>query len=198
MPGSETCARNLLVLGGARSGKSCYAQRIAESSGLRPVLIATAKASDPEMEERIRLHSAVRGAQWTVIEESSALVGALWREACEDRIIVVDCLTLWLSKILVDNGDAASATRQLGQSVAGLPGPVIFISNEVGSGIVPENDLARAFRDAQGFLNQALAEACDAAVLLVSGMALRLKPSAEPDFCFQSAGAAPSLQCREP
>ncbi|MBO0734529.1 MAG: bifunctional adenosylcobinamide kinase/adenosylcobinamide-phosphate guanylyltransferase, partial [Methylocapsa sp.] len=138
MPGSEILAKTLLVLGGARSGKSRYAQRLAESSGLRPVLIATAEASDPEMEARIRLHAAVRGAQWTVIEEQAPLAGALWREACEDRIIVVDCLTLWLSKILVDNGDAASATRQLAQSVAGLPGPVIFVSNEVGSGIVPE------------------------------------------------------------
>jgi adenosylcobinamide kinase / adenosylcobinamide-phosphate guanylyltransferase len=198
MAGPEIRAKSLLVLGGARSGKSRYAQRLAELSGLRPVLIATAEAKDPEMEARIKRHAAARSPQWVVVEESIALDEALWREACEDRIVVVDCTTLWLGKIMLDHRDALAAARRLAQCVAGLAGPVIFVSNEVGSGIVPENALARAFRDTQGFLNQALAEACEAAVLVIGGIALCLKPSAEPDFCFGRAPAAVPLQCRKP
>jgi adenosylcobinamide kinase / adenosylcobinamide-phosphate guanylyltransferase len=184
MPGAGIRAKSLLVLGGARSGKSRYAQRLAESSRLRPVLIATAEACDAEMALRIKRHAAGRGAQWTVVEEPVALAEALWRETRKDRIVVVDCTTLWLGKLMVGDDDVAAATRRLALSVDGLSGPVIFVSNEVGSGVVPQNGLARAFRDAQGILNQALAEACEAVVLVSAGIAICLKPSPEPVFRF--------------
>jgi adenosylcobinamide kinase/adenosylcobinamide-phosphate guanylyltransferase len=176
--------RSLLVLGGARSGKSRYAQKLAEASGLKPVLIATAQAHDAEMALRIARHAALRDARWTLAEEPAALAEALRRETRKDRIVVVDCATLWLSNLLLQNDNLDVAAQHLAQGVAALSGPVIFVSNEVGAGIVPENLLSRAFRDAQGLLNQALAEACEAVVLLNAGIALCLKPAPEPNFRF--------------
>jgi adenosylcobinamide kinase/adenosylcobinamide-phosphate guanylyltransferase len=184
MPNPERPIRSLLILGGARSGKSRYAQNLAESSRLRPVLIATAEAHDAEMALRIARHAASRGARWTLVEEPAALAGALRREARKDRIVVVDCATLWLSNLLLKNDNLAAATQDLAQTVVQLASPVILVSNEVGCGIVPENALARAFRDAQGLLNQALAEACEAVVLVSAGVALCLKPAPEPNFRF--------------
>jgi adenosylcobinamide kinase / adenosylcobinamide-phosphate guanylyltransferase len=184
MPNPKRPIGSVLVLGGARSGKSRYAQSLAEASRLRPVLIATAQAHDAEMGERIARHTGGRDARWTLVEEPVALAVALRREARKDRIVVVDCATLWLSNRLLKNDNLAAATQELRQSVAGLAGPVIFVSNEVGCGIVPDNALARAFRDAQGLLNQALAEACEAVVLVSAGIALCLKPAPEPTFRF--------------
>jgi adenosylcobinamide kinase / adenosylcobinamide-phosphate guanylyltransferase len=182
MPGPKRSISSLLVLGGARSGKSRYAQELAEASGSHPVLIATAEASDPEMAERIARHAAARDARWALVEEPVALAEALRREARADRLVVVDCVTLWLSNLLLQDADLWAATQLLAQSAAKLAGPVIFVSNEVGYGIVPENKLARAFRDAQGLLNQALAEACEAVVLVTAGIPLCLKPAPEPKF----------------
>ncbi|QBR71926.1 bifunctional adenosylcobinamide kinase/adenosylcobinamide-phosphate guanylyltransferase [Beijerinckiaceae bacterium] len=173
-------AKSLLVLGGARSGKSRYAQALAEGSSRHPVLIATAQALDAEMAERIARHAAMRNPRWRVVEEPIALTAALQREARADCILVVDCATLWLSNLLLQNDDLASATQHLADSVAKLAGPVIFVSNEVGQGIVPENALARSFRDAQGLLNQALAQACEVVVVINAGLALCLKPSPGP------------------
>jgi adenosylcobinamide kinase / adenosylcobinamide-phosphate guanylyltransferase len=176
--------RSLLVIGGARSGKSRYAQSLAEASGRHPVLIATAEAADTEMAARIARHASARDARWTLVEEPVALAEALRREAREDRIVVVDCVTLWLGKLLLQDSDLAAATRELAQSVTWLGGPAIFVSNEVGAGIVPENALARAFRDAHGSLNQALAETCEAVVLVAAGIPLCLKPAPKPRLCF--------------
>ncbi|MGA7386297.1 MAG: bifunctional adenosylcobinamide kinase/adenosylcobinamide-phosphate guanylyltransferase [Methylocella sp.] len=184
MPSPKLPIGSLLVLGGARSGKSRYAQNLAEASGLRPLLIATAQAHDAEMAERIARHAASRDTRWTLVEEPVALAGALRREAGKDRIVVVDCATLWLSNLLLKNDSLSAATQDLAQTVAGLAGPVIFVSNEAGCGIVPNNPSARAFRDAQGLLNQALAKACEAVVLVNAGIARRLKPAPEPNFRF--------------
>ncbi len=184
MPNLAHSVRGLLVLGGARSGKSRYAQGLAEASGRQPLLIATAQAHDDEMARRIARHAADRGPKWAVVEEPIALAAALRREARLDRIVLVDCATLWLSNLLLRGDDLRAATDELVGSIAALAGPVIFVSNEVGQGIVPENALARAFRDAQGRLNQALAEACDAVVLVSAGLALRLKPASAPHFTF--------------
>ena len=184
MQNIEIRAKSLLVLGGARSGKSRYAQSLAEASGRHPVLIATAEARDAEMALRIARHAALRDARWTLVEEPVALAVALRREARADRIVVVDCATLWLSNLLLQDENLAAATRHLAESIPGLAGPVIFVSNEAGCGIVPENALARAFRDAQGLLNQALAEACEAVVLVNAGIALQLKPAPAPKFRF--------------
>jgi len=168
--------RSLLVLGGARSGKSRYAQKLAEDSGRELVLIATAEACDAEMAARIARHAAERDMRWSVIEEPLELAATLRREALPDRILVVDCVTLWLSNLFLRELDSAAATTALVETLAALESPAILVSNEVGSGIVPDNALARAFRDAQGALNQALAEACEAVVLMTAGLALRLKP----------------------
>jgi adenosylcobinamide kinase/adenosylcobinamide-phosphate guanylyltransferase len=172
-------SKSLLVLGGARSGKSSYAQKYAEASGLQPVLVATAQACDAEMAARIGRHAAERDARWSLVEEPLALAAALRAEARPDRILVVDCVTLWLSNLFLHELDPTAETEALAAAIASLEGTVIFVSNEVGCGIVPDNALARAFRDAQGALNQALAEACDSVVLMAAGLALRLKP-AEP------------------
>ncbi|HEY5226239.1 MAG TPA: bifunctional adenosylcobinamide kinase/adenosylcobinamide-phosphate guanylyltransferase [Methylovirgula sp.] len=170
--------RSLLVVGGARSGKSRYAQKLAEASGKTPVLIATASAGDAEMAERIEKHRAERSAHWRVVEEEIDLTGALAREAAADRVIVVDCLTLWLSNLMCAAKDTETAAERLAARLAHIEGPVIFVSNEVGLGIVPDTRLGRAFRDAQGRLNQLLGAACDAVVFVAAGLPLQLKPNA--------------------
>jgi adenosylcobinamide kinase/adenosylcobinamide-phosphate guanylyltransferase len=172
--------RSLLVLGGARSGKSRYGQSRAEASCLAPLLIATAEAGDEEMRARIERHRAERGARWALAEAPIALIEELGRQARPGRIAVVDCLTLWLSNLMLAGHDEAAAGDRLRDTIAGLPCPVIFISNEVGSGIVPANALARAFADAQGRLNQKIAGAVDEVVLIVAGQALLIKPAAQP------------------
>lgn len=181
-PNRDTEVKSLLVIGGARSGKSRYAQGLAETCGRQPVLIATAQAGDAEMAARIARHAAERDARWALVEEPAALAEALARETREDRIVVVDCVTLWLGNLFMAEQDPGAATRRLVQSMAMLAGPVILVSNEVGCGIVPENALARAFRDAQGVLNQALAEACEGVVLVAAGIPVCLKPAPLPRF----------------
>jgi adenosylcobinamide kinase/adenosylcobinamide-phosphate guanylyltransferase len=170
-------AKSLLILGGARSGKSRYAQQLAEASGKAPVLIATAWAGDGEMTARIEKHRSERGEHWQLVEEQVHLVEVLARDAAKDRVIVVDCLTLWLSNLLLGSHNVEIHCEALAGCIGSLAGPVIFVSNEVGSGIVPDNELSRAFRDAQGRLNQTLAGACDAVVLVAAGLPLQLKPN---------------------
>ncbi len=176
--------KSLLILGGARSGKSRYAQQLAERSGACPVLIATAQAHDEEMAARIASHAARRGSEWSLVEEPLDLAGALDRAARAGSIIVVDCLTLWLSNLMLADADFIEATARLTQRVARLAAPAIFVSNEVGLAIVPDNPLGRTFRDAQGSLNQALAEACEAVVFMAAGLPLQLKPAEPPVFKF--------------
>ena len=167
---------SLLVLGGARSGKSRYVQTLAENSGKAPVLIATAAAGDAEMAARIAKHRADRGMLWQVVEEEIDVAGVLRREAAANRIIVVDCLTLWLSNLMLRSQDIESHFEALAQAIRHLAGPAAFVSNEVGLGIVPDTALGRAFRDAQGQINQRLASICDAVVLVAAGLPLQLKP----------------------
>ena len=182
MPPTPLPFRSLLVLGGARSGKTRYAQRLAESSGLETVLIATAEANDAEMAARIAAHMAERGPAWRVVEEPRGLFAALMREAAPGRCLVVDCATLWLANIMLAGSHLDAPVQALAACLPGLAGPVIIVSNEVGCGIVPDNAMARDFRDAQGRLNQALAAACDTVVLVNAGLPLRLKPGAEVGF----------------
>jgi adenosylcobinamide kinase/adenosylcobinamide-phosphate guanylyltransferase len=164
-----------LVLGGARSGKSRYAEALIASRGAG-LYLASAEAGDAEMAERIRQHRARRGAAWETLEEPLELAAALIREARPDRPILVDCLTLWLSNLLLAGRDLEAETRQLVGSLAALRGPVVLVSNEVGLGIVPDNALARRFRDAAGRLNQEVAAACERVVLVAAGLPLILKP----------------------
>lgn len=181
-PQSRTAS--LLVLGGARSGKSGFAQSLAEDSGLEPVFIATAQAYDREMDERIARHAEARDARWHLVEAPFDLADAITAHADIGRILLVDCLTLWLSNIMLRDDDIAGATGILVAAVSALRGPVILVSNEVGSGIVPDNALGRRFRDEQGRLNQALARTCHAVVLVAAGLPTRLKPAPAPTFRF--------------
>ena len=175
-------ARSLLVFGGARSGKSRYAQTMAEKAGAEPWLIATAQAFDGEMADRIARHRAERGPRWQLTEEPLALVSALEVIARPGRIVLVDCATLWLSNLMLAGQDVEAASQALAACLPALAAPVIFVSNEVGTGIVPENALARRFRDAQGALNQILAAACDIVVMVQAGLPMQLKPGARPDI----------------
>ena len=175
MTPDDSLPRSFLITGGARSGKSAYAQRLAEASSLVPVYIATGQAGDAEMAARIALHRAARGPNWRLVEAPLELVAALQREAGAGRVLLVDCLTLWLSNLMHAGRDPEREGAALAAALPGLPGRLIFITNEVGAGIVPDNRLARDFRDAQGRLNQTMAQACEAATLVVMGLALRLK-----------------------
>ncbi|KSB90709.1 adenosylcobinamide kinase/adenosylcobinamide phosphate guanyltransferase [Caulobacter vibrioides] len=167
-----------LVLGGARSGKSAFAQGAAEISartkGVTPAMIVTAQAFDAEMEDRIARHQADRGAAWTTLEAPMDLVGAL-RGLPPGAVAVVDCLTLWLTNLMLAECDLSSAAAELVDAVAGFDGQLWLVSNEVGWGVVPDNALARRFRDEAGRLHQALAGAADAVHLVVAGLSLRMK-----------------------
>lgn len=167
-----------LVLGGARSGKSAFAQGAAEALGAktggRLVMVATAQAFDSEMAERIARHRQDRGPAWTTLEAPLDIADALEPLGAND-IVVVDCLTLWLSNLMLDERDLATAAAELVEAVGRFPGALWLVSNEVGFGIVPDNALARRFRDEAGRLHQALAQAADAATLVVAGLTLRLK-----------------------
>ncbi|MDD7908449.1 bifunctional adenosylcobinamide kinase/adenosylcobinamide-phosphate guanylyltransferase [Pseudovibrio exalbescens] len=179
---TTTRPRHLLVTGGARSGKSSYAESLIERSGLSKVYIATGQAFDAEMRQRIERHQRDRGDGWTTIEEPIALSDVLLREARPDRAVLVDCLTLWLSNLMLEDRDTSDAAAQLGASLGFLRGPVVFVTNEVGQGIVPENPLARRFRDEAGRLNQHMASLCDRVVLVAAGQPVQIKPSLHPEI----------------
>lgn len=166
---------SILVLGGTRSGKSRYAEEIARSSNLDKVYVATAQALDDEMRDRIAAHKARRDGSWTNIDAQLDIVGCLKDQTGEGTVVLVDCLTMWLSNHLLYNSDVEMESRRLADNVTTLAGLKIFVSNEVGSGIVPDNALGRQFRDAQGRLNQMMAETCDTVTLVVAGLPMLLK-----------------------
>ena len=166
-----------LVLGGARSGKSAYAQREAEgaaASGGRLVMIATAQAMDAEMAERIARHQEERGAGWRTVEAPVDLAAAI-AALKPDEIAVVDCLTLWLSNVFMRGMTVADEFGDLLSAVQTCPARLWLVSNETGLGIVPDNALARRFRDDSGRLHQKLAAVADQAVFVVAGLPLKLK-----------------------
>lgn len=168
---------SLLVLGGARSGKSRHAQAWLEAlPAPRLGYIATAQALDAEMADRIQRHRADRGSRWHTIEASLDLAGAIARAGAGADAILVDCLTLWLSNLMLAECDLDAASDDLCRALAECPLPVALVSNEVGLGIVPDNALARAFRDAAGRLNQQVAGQADEVVFVAAGLPLRLKP----------------------
>jgi adenosylcobinamide kinase/adenosylcobinamide-phosphate guanylyltransferase len=173
--------RSVLVLGGARSGKSRYALQLAEKSAPSRLFIATAKADDEEMAARIARHQAERGEGWTTIETARDLPRTL-RNLRENSVALVDCLTLWLANLAFAGDDIEAEIERLCGIVPALAGPVVFVSNEVGLGIVPETRLGRDFRDWQGKLNQRMAAACDAVVFIAAGLPIALKPAQAPAF----------------
>lgn len=166
-----------LILGGARSGKSRLAEQLASDSGLPVTYIATSQPLDGEMNERVRLHRQRRPAHWGLVEEPLALASVLRAEAAEGRYLLVDCLTLWLTNLLMleDPQRLAQERDALLACLAQLPGTVILVSNETGLGVVPMGELTRRYVDLAGELHQAVAERCQRVVLTVAGLPLMLK-----------------------
>jgi adenosylcobinamide kinase/adenosylcobinamide-phosphate guanylyltransferase len=163
-----------LILGGARSGKSRYAERLVEQAG-GGTYLATAEAGDAEMRARILQHRARRGSAWQTIEEPRDLESALLRAGAAGRPVLVDCLTLWLSNILLADADLDLAGDALLAALPRLTVPALLVANEVGLGIVPDNALARRFRDAAGRLNQSIAAIADRVLFIAAGLPLVLK-----------------------
>ncbi len=166
----------LLVTGGVRSGKSHFAETRATALGGPVCYIATAEARDDEMARRIADHVARRPSDWQTIEAPLTLVAAI--EASEGAVRVVDCLTLWLSNLMLAGRDWVAEVDALVACLGRQASPVILVTNEVGWGIVPENALARRFRDASGVMNRRVADAAGEVVLVVAGQTLRIKPCA--------------------
>lgn len=166
-----------LVIGGARSGKSSYALKLAQRRFSAPLYLATGEARDEEMARRIALHRAARGRKWLCREEPVDVAGALRDLPPRCDGILLDCLTLWLSNILIKEGEKAYPTRarRLISALKACARPVIVVTNEVGLGIVPEHPLGRTFRDLAGWLNQDVAAAADTVVLTVAGLPVALK-----------------------
>jgi adenosylcobinamide kinase/adenosylcobinamide-phosphate guanylyltransferase len=166
-------ARVTLILGGARSGKSARALALAATAP--HVFIATAEALDAEMAERIRLHQAERGPDWGLAEAPLDLAEAIRANAGEGVTLLADCLTLWLSNLMHHQRDPDTETEALIAALGEVPGSVILVSNEVGMGLAPMNALGRAFRDAQGRLNQRIAAMADHVEFVAAGLPLTLK-----------------------
>ncbi len=166
-----------LILGGARSGKSRLAERLATDSGLAVTYIATSQALDGEMSSRIRQHRERRPVEWALVEEPIELARVLREQASSEHCLLVDCLTLWLTNLLLLDDDARlQAEREALLSCLGeLPGRIILVSNESGLGVVPMGELTRRYVDASGWLHQAIAERCQRVVFTVAGLPMLLK-----------------------
>ena len=169
-----------LILGGARSGKSRLAEKLAAESGCAVTYIATSQPLDGEMNERVRHHRERRPEHWALIEEPVELARVLRDNARSDACLLVDCLTLWLTNLLMlEDLQRLNAERDaLLECLAELPGEILFVSNETGMGVVPLGELTRRYVDEAGWLHQALAERCQRVVLTVAGLPLTLKGTA--------------------
>ena len=169
-----------LILGGARSGKSRLAEKLAAESGCAVTYIATSQPLDGEMNERVRHHRERRPEHWALIEEPVELARVLRDNARADACLLVDCLTLWLTNLLMlEDPQRLNAERDaLLDCLAELPGEILFVSNETGMGVVPLGELTRRYVDEAGWLHQALAERCQRVVLTVAGLPLTLKGTA--------------------
>ncbi len=166
---------HILVLGGARSGKTGFAERLAMRAGERPLYLATAVALDDEMAERVRLHQEQRHKRFATLEEPLALPTALKAAARTHDVILVDCLTLWITNLLGAERNVAAAVDELIATLPTIEARVIIVSNEVGLGIVPDNAMARMFRDLSGAAHQRLADICTEVHFVVAGLPMTLK-----------------------
>ena len=180
--GRDTCGQlrvttlcHTLVLGGARSGKSRFAENLITASGLERHYIATGRAWDDDMQARIDQHRADRGPAWTTHEEPLDLTERLAAIDAEGRAILVDCLTLWLTNLMMEGRDIAVQSAALAAFLPQAKARLVVVSNEVGLGIVPDNALARSFRDAAGIMNQMIAAAADEVEFVVAGLPMKLK-----------------------
>jgi len=167
-----------LLLGGARSGKTRHGLMLAEqhrAAGLQTIYVATAEAHDEEMQARIDAHKRERDGGWTTIDAPLDLAAAVATHSAPDSCLLIDCLTLWVSNLLFGEMDIEAETTRLIEALQSAEGPIILVSNEVGLGIVPENGLARRFRDLAGRLNQDVAAAADRVIFVAAGLPLVLK-----------------------
>lgn len=164
-----------LVLGGARSGKSAFAERLVEAASPARLYLATGQAWDDEMRARIASHKGRRGGGWETVEAPIDLAGALMSGVRADRPVLVDCLTLWVSNLMLGDHDIDAAFEGLSDALPALEGAVVFVSNEVGLGIVPDNAMARAFRDHSGRLHQTIAGLADEVHFVAAGLPLKMK-----------------------
>ena len=169
----------VLITGGCRSGKSSYAMQLVEDAPAK-LYIATAAVTDEEMAERVRRHQQERGPSWRTIEEQTDLPGVLEWGPEENEAVVVDCLTTWVSNLMVEDEAAAEKhvmqeADRLVQALSELPNPIILVTNEVGSGVVPAYPLGRLFRDLSGLVNQRVGQAVDRIVLMVAGHPVQVK-----------------------
>lgn len=171
---------HVLVLGGARSGKTGFAERLALRSGTRPAYLATAEALDGEMAERVASHQRSRQGRFATIEEPIELSGAIITASKNHDVILIDCLTLWITNLLMAGEDVAGLVDELVATLGDVTqARVVLVSNEVGLGIVPDNALARNFRDLAGATHQRLAEICTDVYFVAAGLALTMKGTPE-------------------
>ena len=164
-----------LVLGGARSGKSRHAERLIEAAAAHGLYCATAEPGDEEMAARIAAHRARRGSFWHTVETPLALAATIAAEAASDGPLLVDCLTLWLSNVMLADKPVEAEIAALHAALRDARGPIVLVANEVGLGLVPETPLGRQFRDAAGWLNQEIATLADRVVFIAAGLPLVLK-----------------------
>ncbi|MEQ8480451.1 MAG: bifunctional adenosylcobinamide kinase/adenosylcobinamide-phosphate guanylyltransferase [Hoeflea sp.] len=164
-----------LVLGGARSGKSAFAEDLVERASASRLYLATGQAWDEEMRTRISAHKDRRGKGWETVEAPLELTATLVSGARPDRPVLVDCLSLWVTNLMLGEHDIEAAFGELAQALPDLEGPVVFVSNEVGLGIVPDNAMARAFRDHAGRLHQQIARLADEVHFVAAGLPLKMK-----------------------
>lgn len=172
-------SKRSFIIGGARSGKSTFAENIAESFDGMKIYLATAQARDEEMQIRIATHQARRDELWRTIEEPTDICPILVDEKYTHSLILVDCLTLWLSNLMESHADIENETHMLVHAITHCKARLVIVSNEVGLGIVPDNALAREFRDHAGRINQQVAAACDEVVFMAAGLPLFMKGSAQ-------------------
>jgi adenosylcobinamide kinase/adenosylcobinamide-phosphate guanylyltransferase len=169
----------MLVLGGAKSGKSSFALNACNSLDRERIFLATAQALDQEMEERIRRHQAERGSGWRTIEEPLKIAETIGSLDSEDTVILLDCLTLWLNNLYMEHGEDQEAIdkaiEDLARQLAEIRGAVVVVSNEVGMGIVPDNQLSRTYRDTAGYMNQRIARLAGKVVAVLAGRPIVLK-----------------------
>jgi adenosylcobinamide kinase / adenosylcobinamide-phosphate guanylyltransferase len=165
----------VLVIGGARSGKSAFAEDMAAKSGLAKIYVATGQAFDREMSDRIDIHKQRRGPDWENVEDPFDLARVLKETARGDRSVLVDCLTLWITNLMIEQRDFVREADALLALLPEIEGQIIFVSSEVGLGIVPDNYLARSFRDHAGRLHQQIAALADEVYFVAAGLPLKMK-----------------------
>ena len=169
----------VLVLGGCRSGKSDHALKLAESIGSSRIFVATCVPRDDEMRQRVKRHQAERSDAWQTREIPVDLAGAIATHSPQADVLLIDCLTLWLNNLLMETEDVDRIRRHidsLADAIKKAPRSIVLVSNEVGAGIVPENRLARLYRDLAGWTNQAMAGVCDRVIWTVAGIPVTIKP----------------------